>query len=191
MRYRTELMQSILTNETAQRVIDFVSPIYGNSYVGLWLFQAIGIVLDDLSRIAEQLRYETTPCTSDLLLDYWERTYGISTDPSLTKELRREQLISKKLNRGPCNPARLASAVSVALGGVEVDITEHIDSNTFLVNIREYVPSLVPAVAVIERMKPAHLVYQIQVAEQTISDAEIKIAIAMTQAEHYEVEVVQ
>ena len=72
MRYQTELMRSILTDETAQKIIDYVSPIYGDSYVGLWLFQAIGTVLGELRNIAEKLRHETTPATADLLLDYWE-----------------------------------------------------------------------------------------------------------------------
>lgn len=191
MRKPTELMKSILTSETAQEIIDWVSPIYGDSYVGLWIYQAIGIVMDDINRIANQLRYETTPCTADLLLDYWERQYGLPEDPSLTKEQRRERIITKKLNRGPCNPARLEAAVSAALGGVEVDIEENVAKNTFLVNIRELVPSLVPAVAVLERMKPAHLIYQIRVATQHVSDADIKVAIAMTHAEQYRVEVLQ
>ena len=191
MRYQTELMRSILTNEKAQKIIDYVSPLYGNSYVGLWLFQAIGTALDDVCKIAEQLRYETTPATTDLLLDYWERSYGIATDPSLTKEQRRNKILTKTQSHGRCNPARLGTAVSLALGGVEVDITENVDKNTFLVNIREHVDSIVPAVAVLERMKPAHLVYRIQVAVKTISEADIKIAIAMTHAEQYQVEVHQ
>lgn len=191
MRNPTELMRAILTDETAQRIIDFVSPIYGNSYVGLWIYQAIGVVLTDVCRIAEQLRYETNASTADLLLDYWERQYGIPNDSSLTKEQRREKIVAKIQSHGPNSPARLASAVSAALGGVEVEITENVEKNTFLVNIREVVESINPAVAVIERMKPAHLVYKIQVATQTISDAEIKVAIAMTHAEHYTVEVQQ
>lgn len=191
MRYQTELMRSILTNETAQLIIDFVSPIYGDSYVGLWLFQAIGTALDEVYKIAEQLKHETIPATADLLLDYWEREYGIPTDTSLTKEQRRVKLIAKTQTHGPASPARLCAAVSAALGGVGVDITENVDKNTFLVNIREYVPSIVPAVAVLERMKQAHLVYQIRVAAQTVSAAEIKVAIAMTHAEQYKVEVLQ
>lgn len=191
MRNPTELMKSILTNELAQKMIDYVSPIYGNSYVGLWIFQAIGFVLSDVVAIAEQLRYETNASTADLLLDYWEKQYGLPADSSLTKEQRRQRIINKKHSRGPCNRVRLTEAVSNALGGVEVEITENIAQNTFLVNIREVVPSLVPAVAVIERMKPAHLIYQIRVATQTVSDADIKVAIAMTHSEQYKVEVFQ
>ena len=35
MRYRTDLMESILTSEEAQKIIDFVTPIYGEAYVFL------------------------------------------------------------------------------------------------------------------------------------------------------------
>lgn len=191
MRYQTELMRSILTNETAQKIIDYVSPVYGESYVGLWLFQAIGVALEEVVKIAEQLKEETNPATADLLLDYWEREYGLATDTSLTKEQRRGKIIAKAQTRGPATPTRLCAAVSASLGGVKVDITENVDKNTFLVSIREYVPSIVPAVAVLERMKPAHLVYQIRTTTRTVSNAEIKVAIAMTHAEQYKVEVLQ
>lgn len=191
MRNRTELMQSILTNETAQRIIDFVSPLYGNSYVGLWLFQAIGTALDDVCKIADQIRYETNAATADLLLGYWEKQYGLPDGSGLTKAQRRDRIISKKLNQGPCNTARMCAAISAALGGADVEITENVAQNTFLVNVRDIIDSIVPAVAVIERMKPAHLIYQIRVATQTVSDADIKLAIAMTYAEHYRVDVRQ
>ena len=191
MRNQTELMRSILTNDTAQKIIDYVSPIYNNSYVGLWLFQAIGTVLGEVCAIAEQLRYETNPASADLLLDYWEREYGIAQDSSLTKEQRRANIIAKIQSHGPVSPAAMSNAVSAALGGVEVDITENVKKNTFLVNIRENVDTIVPAVAVIERMKPAHLVYQVRVVTQTITDADLKIAIAVTHAEQYKVEVLQ
>lgn len=191
MRSRTEMMQYILRSKMAQRIIDFVSPIYGNSYVGLWIFQAIGIVLGDTYTIAEQLRYETNPGTAELLLDYWEDHYGIPRDSSLTTEQRRIRIIAKTQSRGPCNPKRLEAAVSASLGGVPVEITENVAKNTFLVNIREYVTDFTAAVAVLERMKPAHLIYQIRIATQTVTEAELKIAIAMTHTEKYKVEVQQ
>lgn len=191
MRYQTELMRKILTSEKAQQIIDYVSPIYGNSYVGLWIFQAIGSVLGEVCTIAEQLRYETNPTTADLLLDYWEREYGIASATSQTKEQRRAKIITKTQSHGPTNPTRLSEAISAALGGVRVDITENVGQNTFQVNIREYVESIVPAVAVIERMKPAHLIYTVMVATKTIADADLKIAIALTHAEQYQVEVQQ
>lgn len=191
MRYRTKLSQHILTSETAQKIIDYVSPLYGESYVGLWLFQAIGLTLDDVYAIAAKLRDETNPITTDILLDYWEDHYALPRNSSYTNDQRRARLLAKILDRGPCNPERLAAAVSAALGGVPVEITENVAKNTFLVNIREVVDSIVPAIAVLERRKPAHLIYWLRVATQTVSDTDIKIAVAITRSESFEVEVAQ
>lgn len=191
MRYQTEMMRAILTNKTAQKMIDYVSPIYGNSYVGLWLFQAIGTALGKVCDICDDLMLETNPVTATLLLDQWEDQYGIPRNSTLTVEQRRARILAKIQSRGPCNPVVLEAAVSAALNGVKVEITERVAKNTFLVNIRDYVDDITPAVAVLERMKPAHLIYQIRVATQTVSDAEIKVAIAMTHSEQYKVEVFQ
>lgn len=191
MRNQTELMKAILTNKTAQRIIDYVAPVYGASYVCLWIYQAIGVVLGEVCDICEQMRNETIAASADLLLDLWEQRYGLATDSTLTKEQRRALLIARMQTRAPANPARLASTISAALGGVEVEITENVAQNTFLVNIREYFESITPAVAIIERMKPAHLVYQIRVSNHTITDADLRVAIAMTHAEQYKVEVQQ
>lgn len=183
MRNQTELMRSILTDETAQKIIDYVSPIYGNSYVGLWIFQAIGSALSDPKIVYNELLYETSPATATLLLDYWEAQYGLIIDKSLTAEQRRNRIITKLQARGPCNPARLAAAISNALGGVKVDITENSAPNTFLVNVRENVASFEPAIAVIERMKPAHLIYEIRVIADSDPVTDLKIAVAMTHGE--------
>lgn len=189
MRNQTELMKSILTDEKAQEMIEYVSPIYGNSYVGLWIFQALGSVLGELYSIVEKLRYEVNPSTAELMLDYWEKHYKIPTDTTLTIEQRQLRLASKIRSRGPCSPSKLADAVSAALGGAKVEITENVAKNTFLVNVRDVISDLTPAVAVLERMKPAHLIYQMQVATQMVADAELKVAIAMTHAEMNSVDV--
>lgn len=189
MRYKTELMQAILTNKKAQEIIDYVSPIYGESYVGLWLFQAIGTVLEDICDKAEALRYETVPWTSDLLLPLWEDHYGLPRDDSLTKEQRRRRLKAYIAAGGPCNPHVLAEAVSVVLNGVEVDITENISKNTFQVNVRGPVQNFAPAVAELSLRKPAHLIYRIR--SQMEAPANVKIACASTHAEHFKVDVLQ
>lgn len=191
MRQKTELMQAILTSEKAQEIIDYVSPIYGQSYVGLWLYQAIGTALDVAYELMVSLRNETNPSNASLLLDLYEKHYGLTTDPNLTAEKRRQRILSKIQSRGPCNPKRLAEAASAAIGGIQVDIEENISKNKFLVNIREYIEDITPVVAVLERMKPAHLIYEIRIATQTVSDAVLKTAIAVTHAELYKVEVLQ
>lgn len=191
MRYQTVLMQQILTNEKAQEIIDYVSQVYGQSYVGLWIYQAIGTVLDEMYQSAEQMMQETSPATADLLLKAWETEYGVPTDSTLTVAQRRNRILARTQSRGSCTPQRLATAVSSALGGAPVDVIERTAKNTFTVAVREYIPSIVPAVAVIERMKPAHLMYNLIVSLQVVSEADIQIAIAQTRAEQYKVEVLQ
>lgn len=185
MRYQTDLMRSILTSNSAQKMIDYVSPRYGNSYVGLWLFEAMGRVLDEVCELGVQLRYEANPATSTLLLDLWEDHYKLARDPNLTVEQRRERLLAKMQSTGACNPARLAAAVSKALGGVEVDVTENISKNRFLVTVYDHIDSYDPAISVIERMKPAHQIYDIRVCIRTDLTENIKLAGAMTYAEKY------
>lgn len=185
------MMRSILTDATAQKIIDYVSPIYGNSYVGLWIIQAIGALLGEVKGICSDLMNETTPATSTLLLDYWEDQYGLISDRRLTFEQRRNRIVQKLLTRGPCNPAVLAAAVSTALGGVRVDIEEHVAKNKFAVVVSESVDDITPALEVLEKRKPAHLIYEIRTVAPTTSTAtaEINMGIAMTFSEKTEVEV--
>ena len=191
MRQPTDLMRHILTSEKAQEIIDYVSPIYGNSYVGLWIIQAIGTILGEASDLCTALMSETTPATATLLLDYWEDHYRIQRDESLSVEQRRSRIIRKIHSRGPCNPSTLATEVSAALGGIQVDIEERVAKNTFAVILYESVPDLTPAKEVLDRMKPAHLIYEIRIASPTTSTANVNVGIAMTLNEKYTVEVTQ
>lgn len=189
MRNPTELMQTILTDKTAQEIIDYIPPVYGDSYVGLWIIQAIGKVLGEVRQICADLMYETTPATSTLLLDAWEDQYALLRDSSLTVEQRRARIVQKRLSRGPCNPAILAAAVSSALGGLRVDINERVSKNTFEVLLYEQVDDLSPAIAVLNRMKPAHLIYEIRVVAPTVIAAEVNVGAAVTYSEKFKVEV--
>lgn len=188
MNYQTELMRSILKSERAQQMIDYVSPVYGDSYVGLWLFEVMGQSWDKVWDIFTSLRNETTPITADKLIGMWEDSYGIPRNSSLTLEQRRARLIAWR-DRGPCNPHRLAAAVSSALNGVPVDIQENIAKNTFLVNIREFVDDVTPVRQVLDRKKPAHLIYEIMIALEIDAETDVKVAVGASHSEQFCVQV--
>lgn len=189
MIYQTEMMREILKSKRAQRIIDFVSRIYGESYVGLWLFEVIGEALDMVYGNAVTLRDETTPVTSTILLDQYEDHYGLPRNPDLTTKQRQDRIVDKMQSRAPCNPTKLENAVSVALGGVEVQITERVDKYTFLVAIKEFITSLAPAREVLDKMKPAHLIYIIQVTVEHEASTDVKVATAVTHGEDFFVDV--
>lgn len=181
MRYETDLMRLILTNETAQAMIDWVSRIYGESYVALWIYQVLGSALTGPGEIAEELRQETSPATatSQGLLSMWEEHYGLPTDESLSDEARRDKLILQSQVWGQCNPAKLAQAVSNLLGGAEVTVEERTDGHDttpardaaymFLVSVHGDTPNTTGAGALIREMSPAHLtpVLRMDLREQT------------------------
>ena len=188
MKQQTELMRHILKNETAQRIIDFVSPIYGESYVGLWIYEVIGFAIGEIAAIAEQLRYETNPNTTELLMSYWEEHYGLHPDSNLTMDQRRVRLLDKIRYRAPANPRRLADAMATVLG-VPVSITERVAKNTFQVDILDAVADfkkLLHALDVLEKRKPAHLIYTVA-ANNPVDETDLKLATATTQAEDYHV----
>lgn len=184
MRNPTEMMKQILTSPAAQKMIDYVSPVYGNSYVGLWIFQAIGAIFDPVVGYAETMRTEANPITSVLLLDMWEQHYDLPTNSSLTTEQRQARLAARIQSRGPCNPAKLASAVSAVIGDVPVRIHENVAQNTFLVEIFGEVSSIKKVTNLLDKTKPAHLIYWIRLQIETPADT--MIAVSVTHSETHE-----
>ncbi len=189
MKYQTALMNEILTSPKAQEMIDYVSQIYGDSYVGLWLFQAMGSVLGPIYEESAQLRYETSPATATLLLDMWEQSYGFDPDPELNTAQRRARHVAAKPGQGASTPKRLANLVSAILGGVTVEVLERTGKNHFTVNVRASVKSVAAANALIYRLKPAHLTYTLQGTVLATASTNVKIGVVTTQALTYKVEV--
>lgn len=188
MKRPTELMRQILTHETSKRIIDWVSPIYGDSYVGLWLYEAIGAVLDEVVAFANSLRYEMNPMTTEVLMDYWEDQYGLYRDSTLNMDKRRERLLDAIRSRYPCNPKRLAASLATVLG-VPVEIEERVAKNTFLFHIQDSVADfkkLLHAIYVLEQRKPAHLIYWINVTSR-VDETDLKLATAAAQDEMYRI----
>ena len=188
MKQQTELMRRILKHEIAQKIIDYVSPIYGDSYVALWIYEAIGVALSEIVTIAEKLRYEANPMTTTLLMDYWEDHYGLHRDSRRTMEERRERLLEKIRFRAPCNPEKLAKAMERVLE-VPVEITERVAKNTFQVEIMDTVADfgkLLHALSVLEKRKPAHLIYRVNV-NNPVDETDLKLAAATTMEEQYSV----
>lgn len=193
---RTELINQIITSPEAERILDFVSPIYGKSYVGLWLFEVIGRELDDMYHWAVEFGDQTVPNRATWSLPYWEEEYGIIPDPDATIEERRAAILQKVIYRAPMNPKKLASIVSVS-AGVPTDIEENTGKNRFTVILRDLpinrlsgaTKSVAAARRTVDEAKPAHLIYNLRVEKQVEVARPIKIAVAMTQYKSYHVDV--
>lgn len=161
MRQATELSKKILTDNVAKRIIDWISPVYGDSYVGLWALQAIGSALTVPEGIAESLRQEVTAATTVSLIGLWEEHYGIPDGTGMTIEERRARILQRIALYGAVNPAKLEAAVSNALGGAATRIIEHTGDHRFNVRVDPTVTDYREAKKILDKLKPAHLRYDI------------------------------
>lgn len=163
MRYTTELMQKILTSPEAQKITGYVSPIYGQSYVGLWLFQVIGLELDVLKNGVNDILNQAFPQTATWGLKYWEQEYGITPPADATIDQRRRDVLVKIQQRAPANPYRIELMVGKS-AGAPAKVTERTAKNTFTVTITA-LPQNIDSdkvKSVIDQIKPAHLIYNLQ-----------------------------
>ena len=187
---RTELAEEILSCEESRRMVNMVSPIYGESYVGLWLFQAIGAELDRLRVFLEELELQLNPATATWMLPEWERRFGITPEVDWSIQQRRDAIISKRRLTAPITAKKLEDICS-ALVGARVDIEENTGKNKFTVYVRDNVTveQFKAAADAIEQAKPAHLIYDLSIAESNNVTVENYTAFGVAQKVQHFVEV--
>lgn len=160
--YTTELMEKILTSESGQRMIQRVTNKYGESYVGLWLFQVMGLSNDEIKAMVDDFKLQVVPQTATWSLPIWEESVELPVDTSLSIGERRLRIIEKKRKRAPMNPARIEQIIS-AIAGADVRMDEYAGKNRFAIYISS-IPSLVDENRVrqkLKEIKQSHRVFNI------------------------------
>ena len=190
MSYRTDMVEQILTSPEAQKILEYLSPIYGESYVGLWLLQVIGMQLDKVSNWTAEAALQVTPQTATWALDFWEKEYGIVPLDNWTMEQRRQNIIAQMKFVAPMTPKKL-SEIASASAGVPVDIKENTGKNTFTVLVRRFTENFDRTKKVIDEAKPAHLIYNIQIAYLILSEHKVSIGTGVTLYQKFNIKVVQ
>lgn len=150
-------------SEAAQRMMSRITPIYDNSYVGKWIFEVMGIEMDETRKLVESLREQCflEKCTWGMR--YWEERYGIEVDETKDLEMRRAAVLAKRSKKQPMSPATLESILE-ALTGRNVSVKEYNPHYRFKIQIDEG-ETTVDYTAVIRKInsvKPSHLAYYIE-----------------------------
>lgn len=177
----TDLMQSILQSSEARKMIQFVAPVFGESYVALWLFEIIGRELDDMEDWAMDIFNQCHIQTATWSMPEWEKQYGITPESDWDLDTRRNAVLNKILFRSPMTKEKMEQLAS-SLTGVPVEIIENTGKNKFSVYVRSNtsVKKFEAAKTYIDRAKPAHLIYDINIASLNTADAKIYIGCAST-----------
>lgn len=158
------------TSEAAQRMLSRVSPIYSRSYVGKWLYQVMGLEMEDARQRFEELRRQAFPETATWGLTYWEQRYGITPNPMDDVETRRQAVLYRQSARAPMNPARIEEIIR-GMTGMSVTVTENVDDYTFGVRIENTGNKEVDIPAVtgrLQKIKPSHQWFQLDIGHSVI-----------------------
>jgi hypothetical protein len=139
-----------------------VSPIYDKSYVAKWIFQVMGLEIDEAWQFIEELRLQAFPETATWGITYWEQRYNIPPDESLSLEERRQRVIIKRGKRSPMNPARIERIVRDVTGREDM-VTEQNGEYTFYISILpgESTVDYQELIDTIKSVKPSHLAFKV------------------------------
>lgn len=123
-------LENFPTNETAQRIMEMVSPIYDKSYAAKWLYQVIGTELGTATEIVTALLNEVFPETATYTLAWWAALYNISIQSSTDIEEIRKKILLKRNNKRPINPARIEQQIG-DMTGHTVSVKENTAPHTY------------------------------------------------------------
>jgi len=138
---------------------------YNHSYIGLWLYEAIGREWDEMAFWAEEMAVEIHPQTCTWSIGIWEWVYGIETDESLTLECRRQKILAKIVGTRPVNPEAIRRGIASLAGMADedVEIQDFSGPYRFGITLR---PAGMPIpyadiTNYIQSVKPAHLTAEV------------------------------
>jgi len=99
--------------------------------------------------------------TSTWGLAHWEQEFGLTTDPSMSDEWRREMISAKLRGHGTVTKQMLIDVASAFSGG-EVDVLEYPDEHRFVIRfigVLGVPANMAGFMAMLEQIRPAHLSY--------------------------------
>lgn len=115
------------TSESAKEMLESVTKgWYERAYVGKWLYQVMGLSMDQVKRIYEELPDQLFVETATWGLAYHEQKYGLSIKESLSYEERRRAILQRMKSRVPMTPYHMEQLLRRQLN-VEAEISDIYD----------------------------------------------------------------
>lgn len=147
-------LEKFPSSESAKRMLRSVDSggFYDNSYVGKWIFQIMGLEMDEAKQIIEELPYQAFPETATWGLRYHEQKYGLPVREGLPYEERRRLIYSKRDERAPMNPYHMEVILENISGRKAHVDDESGPVNTFTVTL-EAGDNVVNVAALIKKLK--------------------------------------
>ena len=162
--HSSERMKKILTSEAGRKMFRTISPVYYDSFFGLWIFQVMGTAFDEVNLVKDDFWKAIFPQTAPAwALEYWEKEYDIPVNKNESIGVRRDRIVTTIKTRAPMNPYKLEQIASAA-SGVSCRIVENISKNKFAIYVSASGSEDADIEALkreVNKAKPAHLIYDI------------------------------
>lgn len=110
-------LEKFPTSESAKEMLSYVtSGWYDKSYIGKWMYQVMGVSMDGVKQVYEDIPAQLFVDTATWGLSYHEQKYGLPIRTELSYEERRK-LIRQRINsRVPITPYYLERMIYQQLG---------------------------------------------------------------------------
>lgn len=165
-------LEQFPTSDTAKRMMSHITGngFYDNSYVGKWIFQVMGMEMDEARKIVEELPLQAFPETATWGLKYHEQKFGLPVKENLPIEERRRIILEKRNLKAPMTPWRMEIILKDLLGcSVSVEDINDFENaiehpNKFIVHLEgdgEF--SLGKAADKVNTIKQSHAFYELRV----------------------------
>ena len=195
-------------SEAANRMLSYVTKgWYDRSYVGKWIFEALGREVDTAEKLVDELPYQFFIDTATWGLRYHELKYGLPVREDLSYEERRALVKLKRDSQYSMTPYRMESILFDQFG-VEVHVNDtndpggfafehpNIFSVTFVQDGNEKGFDTLKAKDLIDKLKLSHTLYHyrywlmLEVSQKVECDIslELRSKVSVWSEENYEYE---
>lgn len=117
-------IENFPTNEVAKQMLSYVTEgWYDRSYVGKWLYQVMGMTMEQVKQRYEELPDQLFVEKATWGLCYHEQKYGIPVRKNLNYEKRRQLLLQRGMKRVPMTPYNMEQYLKRLLG-IDAEVSD-------------------------------------------------------------------
>ena len=189
------------TSETANEMLESVTKgWYERAYVGKWLYQVMGLSLDLVRQIFEELPEQFFVETATWGLAYHEQKYGLPVRENVDYEDRRRAILERMKSRVPMTPYYMEQLIKRQLG-LAAEVSDVHDSgslgyvpehpNVFQVVIWEHDQNTVLDYGAVERLirqvNQSHTVFSLEQRQVLNRQVALHAGALVTEFVEYEI----
>lgn len=152
------------TNSSSKKLMDYLPDYWWEIRDMVELQNTIEKEVGTLHASIEDVLKQCYVSTATWGLTQWEQEFGLSTDPSMSEQWRREIVLAQIRGHGTVTKDNLIDAASAFSGG-DVEVIEYPDEYRFVIRFVGFLgipPNMPGFISMLEKMKPAHLSYSFE-----------------------------